>query len=44
MPAATRVNRADAVLSGPLDQVYEVLGYKLVDVVVVAVVYAVDVA
>jgi hypothetical protein len=29
--------------AAPLDQVYEALGYKLINVVVVAVVYAVDV-
>jgi hypothetical protein len=43
MPLTARVNGAGNVLPVPLDQVIR-LGHKLVYVVVVAVVYAVDVA
>jgi hypothetical protein len=42
-PVAARVNGANAVLSAPFAQVDGMLGHKLIDVVVVAVVQAVDV-
>ena len=46
MPVAARVNEADDIVPAPFARsgTYGVLSHKLISVVVVAVVYAVDVA